>query len=113
MRFITLFGLGLILAYSAAWSNEHPGNEGKGENLEHRKKEILTEVDLEISMFQAFRSCVSSANDHDAMKRCRQERKTKMNEMRSQRKGRRREKIDEQIKNLQTEKEKLSRPNSH
>lgn len=112
MKSMTLLGLGMILATSAAWSNEHAGEEGKGQNLEHRKKEILTEIDQEISMFQAFRSCVSSANDHEAMKRCRDERETKQKEIRSQREARRREKIDEQIKHLQDEKEKLSRPNS-
>jgi hypothetical protein len=54
------------------------GGGGKGKNIEKIKSHILEKVDKKISTLNRFKSCVRSANSHDAVKSCRQQKKESM-----------------------------------
>jgi hypothetical protein len=54
------------------------GGGEKGKNIEKIKSHILEKVDKKISTLNRFKSCVRSANSHDAVKSCRQQKKESM-----------------------------------
>lgn len=65
--------------------------ENKGKNIEDIKSHILQKMDKKISILNNFKSCVSSASSHDAIKSCRQQKKESMKAIKGEHKGKRKE----------------------
>lgn len=74
----------LFPAISLADNDEH-----KGKNIEDVKSHILNKMDKKISILNTFKSCVSSASSHDAIKSCRQQKKESMKAIKGDHKGKR------------------------
>ena len=74
----------LFPAISLADNDEH-----EGKNIEDLKSHILNKMDKKISILNTFKSCVSSASSHDAIKSCRQQTKEPMKAIKRDHKGKR------------------------
>jgi hypothetical protein len=106
---------GLLLAGSAAYSQQGDPDHAKKEqehqeHLQAMKQEVLKDLDAQIAALQKFRSCVSSANDHAAMKACHEQREADMKSLREAKKKERLARIEEQQKKLEQEKQELQKP---
>lgn len=77
----------------------------KGMDFTAQKEKILKNLEQRLSFLQAEKTCISAAQDQNALKVCREEQEKKMKEMKSQ-------EVDEQIKRLQEEKAKLNQKDS-
>lgn len=65
--------------------------EQKGENFDKVKTAVLTNIDQRINQIQAHKSCVQSANNHEALKACRKANKEAMKKLHMENKGERQE----------------------
>jgi hypothetical protein len=72
--------------------------KNKGKNIEEIKSHILSKMDKKISILNDFKSCVSSADSHDAIKSCRKQKKESMKAIKSKHKGKRKDKHKEKRK---------------
>lgn len=72
--------------------------ENRGKNVEQVKSHILKKMDKKISILNSFKSCVSSANSHDAIKSCRQQKKESMKAIKKENKETRKHFRDEHKK---------------
>jgi hypothetical protein len=63
--------------------------KNKGKSIEEVKSHILNKMDKKISILNSFKSCVSSAGSHDAIKSCRQQKKESMKAIKGEHKGKR------------------------
>ena len=89
------------------WANEDGGKADQAAQFAKHKQEMAQGIDAQISMLQTLKSCVSSAQDGDGMKKCHEEQDKRQKEMQAQHEQKRKEQIDEQIKHLQDEKAKM------
>jgi hypothetical protein len=90
MKFYTL--ILLVLTFNAIAEEE-------GKFLEH-KKMMLENMSAQIVLLQNTKSCIESAADHPAIKKCHEGAKVERSKLESQ-------KIDQQLKLLEEKKQKL------
>jgi hypothetical protein len=95
-----LLSLFLVLS-SLAWA------EDDKTKFEERKKNMLEGLDKRISLLQKEKSCISSAADVATVKSCIQTSKEEHEKLKRERKEQRRQNVDEKIKKLEGEKQKL------
>lgn len=74
---------------------------GKDEKFAQNKQAALQEIDGRITMLQTAKNCISSAQDREALKHCREEMEKLHEQKRSQ-------ELDKKIKQLQDEKAKIN-----
>ena len=89
------------------WANEDGGKEDQAAQFSKHKQEMAQGIDAQISNLQTTKSCLSSAQDGDGMKKCFEEQGKRQKEMHDQQEQKRKQQIDEQIKHLQDEKAKI------
>jgi ABC-type transport system involved in cytochrome bd biosynthesis fused ATPase/permease subunit len=94
--FLTLF-----LTISSASANE---------NIERRKEHFIKMLEERIAGLQEAKACATGAQTHDALKACHEKMKKNRREIRDQHREERNAMIDERIKHLQEQKEKLNAP---
>jgi hypothetical protein len=63
--------------------------KNKGKSLEEKKSHILSKMDKKISILNDFKSCVSSADSHDAINSCRKQKRESMKAIKGKHKGKR------------------------
>ncbi len=61
----------------------------KGMSIDEVKSHIANKMDKKIAILNTFKSCVSSADSHDAIKSCRQQKKESMKAIKGEHKGKR------------------------
>lgn len=61
--------------------------EMKGKTLEEKKEWVNKRLDERITVLQTAKTCVSSATDEAALKKCHEEKREAMKEMRPHKKG--------------------------
>jgi hypothetical protein len=74
--------------------------EGDANKFAEHKKMMIDNITQQISNLQNVKSCVESANDHEAIKKCHEAAKAAREKMEAQR-------IDENIKKLEEKKKHL------
>jgi len=79
-------------------------NEG---NFAQMKQEALKRIDERISSLNQAKTCISSAADADALKKCHAARKEEMKGMRMEMKGAKIEKIEKMQQKLENKKQKM------
>lgn len=92
---IFLLSLLFLATNALAW----PENKG---DFEKHKQHMLKEMEEQISSLQNVKSCISSASDHEGVKRCHEA-------LEKARKQHRAHELDERIHSLEEEKAKLSK----
>ena len=110
MKIILLVALTLSMANLKVLAG-HPGS-GPGDSKEmfgKRKLELVSDLEAKITDLQNAKSCASAAQDEPAMQKCHQEMRKAHQEAEARMKTKRKEHIDEQIKHLQAEKEKMEK----
>ncbi|MBF0343760.1 MAG: hypothetical protein HQL06_05965 [Nitrospirae bacterium] len=75
-----LLALGLCLN-GVVFANDAQSRESNS-GFEERKAKIVENVDKRIKVMQDFKSCVSAAKDRGALKKCMQDRKQAMQQLR-------------------------------
>lgn len=83
------------------------------EDFAAHKQEYMTELDSHISGIQSAKSCAMSAQDREALKKCREILEQAREGWRLSRKAKHKERIDAQIKHLQEEKTKMDQPHAN
>jgi hypothetical protein len=93
-----------LLALALVGFSLHAAADDKFDKM---KQETISHIDKQIEAMNSLKSCISSAQDKDAFKKCheanREQRMGRREEMLEKRKS----KIDERIKKLEEEKAKL------
>jgi hypothetical protein len=92
--FLIIFSI--IFLFSGISFADNDGKKGK--NIERMKSHILEKADIKISTLNSFKSCVRSANSHDAIKSCRQQKKESMKIIKGENKNARKHFRDERKK---------------
>ena len=83
-----LWGSAILTAFSLlAATTTFAGPDKAPGKFEEKKAEKLAEIDKHIAKMQEHRSCVASAADHDAMKKCHEAMKAFHDEMRKEHDG--------------------------
>jgi hypothetical protein len=109
-RFVVALS-GLLIIGSAVFAQQGDGDHAKKEeHMKAMKEETIKEVDAQIASLQKFRACVSSANDHAAMKACHEQREADMKSLREAKRKERLARIEEEQKRLEQEKQQLQNP---
>jgi hypothetical protein len=80
------------------------------EKFDKLKQETLSHLDARIQDLNEAKSCVSSAQNLEALKKCRMDMRGEHMKMRGQMMEKRKARLDEQIKKLEAEKQKLDKP---
>ncbi len=75
--------------------------------FEEHKKEVLADMDTRIGMIQTEKSCISSAANRDGIKKCREAAKAEHEKFHASKKQENMQKIDEQIKKLESKKQQM------
>jgi len=83
---ITLFGI-LLFSTQALAADNGPQKNGPGENFEERKAEVLRRIDKRIARNQEEKACVQAANNHEALRACREKFKPERPEGHEQHEG--------------------------
>jgi len=96
--FLLVFGL---VSVCSAFAQEDASR------FEEHKKEVLADMDTRISMIQNEKSCISSASNRDAIKKCREAAKAEHEKFHASRKQESMQRIDDQIKKLEAKKQQM------
>jgi cell shape-determining protein MreC len=92
--FLIIFSV--VVLFSGVSFADSDGEKGK--SIEQVKANILEKMDKKISTLNRFKSCVSSASSHDAIKTCRQQKKESMKAIKKENKKERKHFRDERKK---------------
>ncbi len=95
------------LLFLSLSSSAFAENKDDLQGFENRKKEILQRIDERQSFVQKEKECIGAAQNHDALKKCREINKEQIDHLREKRQEHRRQSLDDKIKKLQDQKAKL------
>lgn len=110
---LVLFVAAIGLCSPLSFADDHKGKKGakkemseemKKEMFEVTKKESLSNLDQRIQHLQETKSCVSSASDGKALKKCRMDARKKGESLRAQMKEKRKEMKDKHRERMQARK---------
>ncbi len=97
MKLVSMF---IVLC---AFSLEVRADEGA--NFATHKSEMLANIEERIAKLQEHKSCVSSANDKEAMKACREKMKDWRDGERSEMQEKRKERMEKRLKKMEEKKQ--------
>lgn len=104
-RFVLAVGL---LAAAAAGLNAFEGGADKKEEMfSAHKQSILKNLDIRIELLQRSRDCIKAAENHEALKLCRQQEETAMRALHQTKKQGQLRMIEEQQRKLERRKQEL------
>ncbi|MGK5086787.1 hypothetical protein WDW86_04460 [Bdellovibrionota bacterium FG-2] len=101
-----LVGSFFSLAFTPA-AYADPATTTQAPDFSKHKQAFIVELDRHLTALQTAKNCTTAAQDHDALKKCRDElHKTRM-QMQSEMKDKHKQSLDARIKKLQDEKAKM------
>jgi N-methylhydantoinase B/oxoprolinase/acetone carboxylase alpha subunit len=113
--FIVYSVAAVLLTGSLAYAGDASPKQGseEQEQFQRMKKEMLKDLDAQLSELQKFRECISAAADHAGAKKCHEEHEAAQKSFREAKKQERLQRIEEQQRQLDKEKRDLQQSDSN